>query len=99
MKNKANFQGNKAKVPVITNEGITAFVNPNDIPSDKWEHHHGQTATGIKVNSLLSFKVGDSLLLRTKTSLTLSVSQDEFEVAAVQLLTDMGYEITVPATK
>lgn len=95
--NKINSKINMAKVPVIVAGGITAFVNPNTIPEDKWDHHHGQTASGAKVNSLQSTEVGESLIIRTETGgPSLSVSKNEFEVAAVQILSKMGYRMQPP---
>lgn len=84
-------------VPIITACGTPAFVNPNDIAQGKWNHHHGETASGQKVNSMQTTMIGDSILLRTGNGgPTLSVTQAEFEVAAAQILTGMGYTLQVP---
>lgn len=92
---KTNQKGiRKMAVPVIIENGIIATINPKDIPESMWDHHHGKTATGVKVNSLQSITFGDSLLIRKNTGgPTLSVSKAEFEVAAVQILTGMGYKV------
>ena len=84
-------------VPIILDTGITATMKPQDIPEDKWSHHHGKTAAGQQVNSLQSATIGKSLILRKNTGgPVLSVSQAEFEVAAVQILAGMGYKMQAP---
>lgn len=95
---KKNQKGNNnTTVPVILEPGIMAAINPHDIPESKWDHHHGKTATGVKVNSLQSVSIGESLLIRKNTGgPTLSVSMAEFEVAAAQILTGMGYKMQAP---
>lgn len=97
--NKNQKGGKYQAVPVILASGVPAMINPNDISQDKWTHHHGKTATGQQVNSLQSVSIGDSLLIRKNTGgPTLSVSQAEFEVAAVQVLSGMGYKVQAPAS-
>lgn len=97
-KNRKGSTRTKKVIPFTTAEGLSAFVSPDTIPQEKWNHHHGQTASGQKVNSLQTTTIGDSLLIRTgKGGPTLSVTHDEFEVAAVQILGEMGYKLTPPA--
>ena len=97
MKKNQGILSKQKFVPFITAEGIQASINPKDIPESMWDHHHGKTATGVKVNSLQSVTFGDSLLIRKNTGgPTLSVSTAEFEVAAVQILTGMGYKMQAP---
>ncbi|HBB44210.1 MAG: hypothetical protein UW27_C0003G0037 [Parcubacteria group bacterium GW2011_GWA1_44_13] len=94
---KGSHQTNKI-VPIVLDTGITATMKPQDIPEDKWNHHHGKTATGQKVDSLQSATIAKSLILRKNTGgPVLSVSLAEFEVAAVQILTGMGYKMQAPA--
>lgn len=84
-------------VPFIMESGTKAFVNPADISQSKWNYHHGKTAAGQEVQSLQTTEMGNSLLIRKDNSgPTLSVSQDEFEVAAVQILTAKGFSIKAP---
>lgn len=97
MKKTQGFSSTQQKVvPVIFADGINGFINPNTIPDSKWNYHHGKTATGQKVNSMKTTKIGESLLIQGNTGPTLSVTQDEFEVAAMQILTEMGYSIKSP---
>ena len=97
-----NIQGNQAQkqsktVPFIMENGTKAFVNTAEISQSKWNYHHGKTAAGQEVQSLQSTEVGNSLLIRKDNSgPTLSVSQDEFEVAAVQILTAKGFTVKSP---
>lgn len=96
--NKNQKGTKKQAIPVILSPGFPAMIIPNEISQDKWTHHHGKTATGQQVNSLQSVCIGDSLLIRKNIGgPTLSVSQAEFEVAAVQILSGMGYKMQAPA--
>ena len=96
MKNQKS--GKQQVVPVLLETGVSALVNPKSIPEIKWTHHHGKTADGEQVHSLQSIKIGTSLILRKNTGgPVLSVLQAEFEVAAVQILTEMGYKMQAPA--
>lgn len=97
--NKAT-QGNKRTqtVPVQLKGGLMARVNPQDIPSSKWDHHHGKTADGQQVNSLRTAKIDDSILIRNgEGGPTFSTTIGEFEVAAVQILSGIGYDVKAPA--
>lgn len=97
--NKAN-QGNKRTqtVPVLLKGGLMARVNPQDIPDNKWDHHHGTTANGVKVNSLKTTKIDDTILIQNGSGgPTFSTTMGEFEVAAVQILSGLGYDVTAPA--
>ena len=84
-------------VPVQLSGGIIARIDPAQISSDNWIHHHGKTATGKTVNSLKTATIGDSILLRKSTGgPTFSTPAADFEVAAVQILDGMGYKIQAP---
>lgn len=97
--NKSN-KGNKRTqtVPVQLKGGIMVRVNPLDIPQGKWDHHHGKTAAGQQVNSLRTAKIDDTILIRNgEGGPTFSTTMGEFEVAAVQILSGLGYDVTAPA--
>ena len=95
MKNQKGVQNQV--VPVMLSSGITAFVNPKNIPMENWTHYHGKTAAGQQVNSLRGQIIGKSLLIQGNKGPTLSVTNDEAEVFAVKFLTDMGYKMQAPA--
>ena len=84
-------------VPVQLSGGIIARIDPSQISSDNWIHHHGKTATGKTVNSLKTAMVEESILLRNNIGGPMfSTPRADFEVAAVQILNGMGYKIQAP---
>src|SRR3989338_9758951 len=96
---KTAIQGNKRTqtVPVILKGGLMARVNPQDIPDNKCDHHHGVTANGQKVNSLKTTKIDDTILIQNGSGgPTFSTTMGEFEVAAVQILAGIGYDVKAP---
>jgi len=94
---KKSYSKRTRLVPVNLEDGTSAKIDANSISG--WDVHHGITAKGVKVNSLNSKRIGNSIILRAGESNTaFSVSADEFEVASVQLLKDQGYEVKPPST-
>lgn len=98
MKKTQGIQNAQKFVPIITTEGIPAKINPDAVPVEKWNYHHGKTAAGLQVNSMKTAKIGNSLLIQGNAGPTLSVTQAEFEVAATQFLAGIGYTMKAPGS-
>ena len=94
---KFQRQGNKNLVPVVLENGIQALINPCAISEKDWTRHHGKTAGGVEVNSLETYTVDESTLIRTgRGKLVLSVPTDDLEVFAKQFLAGKNYGIVAP---
>lgn len=80
-------------IPLTLDDGTTAKIDANSLKD--WNVHHGKTAKGVQVDSLNSKNVGKTIFLKSgENGPAFSIKKDEFEVAAVQILQDMGYKVT-----
>ena len=87
------------KLVPVTISGITTHLDAAGISRDKWTQHHGQTAAGVKVNSLSTLQIGDTTILGMPgTSAYFSAPTNDLEVASVQMLTSLGYSVAPPAS-
>lgn len=94
--NKKSYQKNKS-VPVTLENGIQAFVNPQNIPDVFWKRHHGKTAAGQEVNSIKTATIGATTLLQNGNGGPfLAVPTDDLEVFAKQFLAGKDYAIQAP---
>jgi hypothetical protein len=93
-----NLSNGSRPIPFQFDGGLSAkLTNPSEIKN--WTTHHGMTKAGVKVNSLSSAKVGDSIFIkRDDSSPILSVGIDELEVFVIQQAVLFGYTLT-PAPK
>ena len=91
---KFNAQASRF-VPIVLKNGVKASVETATI-SD-WTTHHGKTAAGVQVQSLLSKQIDNSVILtKSPASPAFSVSKDDLEVFAAQYLTGLGYSVSLP---
>ena len=93
------FQNRRPQfVPVTLENGVKASVQTATI-SD-WTTHHGQTIPGVKVNSLLSKQVGNSIIIaKSADGPAFSVTKDDLEVFAAQYLKGIGYSVSPQTQK
>ena len=100
MQNRTQHKDKNTKmVPVIMTNGALARVKISTLPKKDWNVHSGYAKiAGEEVHSLTSqvIKGTKTRIIQADTGTTLSVTNAEAEVFAVDVLTELGYEVIAP---
>jgi hypothetical protein len=88
-----------ALIGVDFNSGVQGYIHPESIPADKWTKLHGDTLTGIKVNSPSIALVPESSTVAIESEGSyFGMPAADFEVMVAGAAKKLGYDVKPTAT-